>query len=372
MLILNLRYYIIKVMFAKKLLMKICAVFAVMFVFLSACNSGNELHFTAFNGTPVVVQSRNKPISDAVKTRIQDLLDDLNAEFSATLKTSTVYKINNSKAGDKTEISERFKNITDVCRSMTDFTEGKFDISVYPLTLLWQFAPSFPVSVSHFVVPTADEIHATLSVCGIDKFTFDDYAAKNTDGAKIDFGGALKGYAADEIATILKEEGINSGYVNVGGSSLNILSADNLSIIHPRKNGNILSVKLKEKNLSVSTSGDYEKTYTLDGQTYSHIINPTSGYPISGGVRGATVIGKNGLKLDAVSTALCVFSHDFDIPENGELYKFIQKILSSEDFKDAQIFAICIDGENKQILTNKKQGEEFTLLDNDYTVIAVD
>lgn len=369
MLILNKAYYIIKVMFAKKLFIKICAVFAVMFVFLSACSSGNELHFTAFNSTPVIVQSRNKPISDAVKTRIENLLDELNAEFSATVKNSTVYKINSAAKDERIAISERFKEITAVLTEMCDFTEGKFDVSVYPLTLLWQFAPSFPVA--RFTVPTADEINAALNVCGLDKFIFDDYAVKNTDGAKIDFGGALKGYAADEIAKILVEDGINSGYVNVGGSSLNILSVDNLSIVHPRKNGNILSVKIKEKDMSVSTSGDYEKTYTSNGKTYSHIINPANGYPISGGASSATVIGKNGLKLDALSTAICVCSHDFDDPENSELYKFIQKILSSEDFKNAQVFAVCISGDNKQILTNKKQGEDFTLLDNDYTVITV-
>ena len=358
-------------MFAKKLFIKICAVFIVILVFLSACKGGNELHFTAFNNTFVAVQSRNKPISDAAKTKIENLLKELNAEFSATVNTSTVYKINSAAAGERIVISEKFNFIADVCREMTDFTDAKFDVSVYPLTLLWQFAPSFPVP--KFSVPTEENIANTLSVCGLDKFIFNDYAAKTTGDAKIDFGGALKGYAADEIAKILKEDGTTSGYVSVGGSSLNILAVDNLSVVHPRKNGNILSVKIREKDLAVSTSGDYEKTYTVGERTYSHIINPNTGYPISGGVASATIIGKNGLKLDAISTALCVCSHDFDEPENGELYKFIKKILSNEEFKDAQVFVVCIDenGENKQILTNKKQGENFTLLDKDYAVIGV-
>ena len=354
----------------KKLFFKLLTgCLAFILLFLSACGGGSELHFTAFKNVDVQVQSRNKPVSDATKEKINCLLNDLNAEFSATVKMSTVYKINASKAGDKTEISARFKAIYDVCRSMCEFSEGKFDISVYPLTLLWQFAPSYPVP--DFSVPNEEGITATLSVCGLDKFTFGDYAVKTVDGAKIDFGGVLKGYAADEIAKILKEDGTTSGYVNVGGSSIDIIAVDTLSIVHPREKGNILSVKIKEKDLSVSTSGDYEKNYTLDLKHYSHILNPSSGYPADGGVASATIIGKNGLKLDALSTALCVFSHNFENPKNGELYGFIQKILSTDDFGDAQIFVVCINGEKKQILTNKKQGDDFALLDNDYKVFYI-
>lgn len=354
----------------KKIFINLCAVFAAALSLLSACGGGQELHLTAFNGTPVVVQSRNKPIPDAVKTKIENLLDDLNAEFSATLETSTTYKINSAKAGEKTEISKRYKAVADVCRELAIFTDGKFDVSVYPLTLLWQFAPNYPVP--EFSVPEKEDIAIAKSVCGIDKFTFNDYAEKTVDGAKIDFGGALKGYAADEIAKILKEDGVTRGFVNVGGSSLNLISMDNVSIVHPRKDGNILSVKIKGKDLSVSTSGDYEKTYTLGGKTYSHIINPETGTPANGGVASATVIGKNGLKLDALTTAMCVCAHDFENPSSGELYGFIKKILSTEEFGDAQIFAVCIDGENKHILTNKKQGENFALLDTDYQIIYID
>lgn len=348
---------------------KICA-FAVVFTLLfGACNTGEQKHFTAFNGTAVTVQSRNKSLSNAATEKISVLLTELNAEFSAALSGSTVFKINAAAAGENTEISERFKSIAVSCGEMREFTDGKFDPSVYPLTLLWQFAPNYPVP--DFSVPTDEEIAYAKSFVGYDKFSFSDGAIKTTAGAKLDFGGALKGYAADKIAEILKADGVTEGYVNVGGSSLYIISTNTLSVMHPRDDGNIIEVKLKEKNLSVSTSGDYQKTYSLNGNTYSHIIDPDTGYPQQTGVASATVIGNDGLKLDALSTAMCLFKHDFDLPENGELYKFIQKILSAEDFKNASIFAVCVNGENKQILTNKKQGEDFTLLDRNYTVINV-
>ena len=358
----------------KKFLVNVCVLaFAIIFI-LSSCKAGaggEQRHFTAFNNVDITVQVRGKTLSNGAADKIRTLLDNLNAEFSATVAGSTVSKINAAAAGDSVDISERFKFVADACAKMHTFTEGKFDASVYPLILLWQFAPNFPVS--DFAVPTDEEITATKALVGYDKFTFGETAAiKTIDGAKLDFGGALKGYTADKIAEIMAADGIKGGYVNVGGSSINILSADHLSIVHPRKRAeNILTVKLSENNLSVSTSGDYEKNYVKDGETYSHLIDPESGCPAKTGVASATVIGKNGLQLDALTTALCLFPHDFTHPENGDLYRFIQKILSSEDFTGAQIFVVCANGEEKQILTNKKQGDDFTLNDKDYRIIQI-
>lgn len=359
--------------FTKNIYLKICSCFLVFTLLFSvACSgtAGEQRHFSAFNNVDITVQVRGKTLSTATAEKIRELLKALNDEFSATKEGSAVFEINAADAGIGVAISERFKFIAETCATMREFTMGKFDPSVYPLSVLWQFSPSFPVS--HFTVPTDEEIMATKALIGYDKFSFTDGAVKSVTGAKLDFGGALKGYAADEIAKIMKADGITGGYINVGGSSINVISADSLSIVHPRKrDDNILTVKLFEKDLAVSTSGDYEKNYTKNGKTYSHLIDPDSGYPAETGVASATVIGKNGLKLDALTTALCLFCHNFANPQNGELYKFIQKILSDEDFNNAQVFIVCVDGENRQILTNKKQGENFTLLDTSYRIIQV-
>ncbi len=356
----------------KRFCLKLSALFLSALFFFSACsaNGGEQRHFTAFKNTDVTVQSRNKTLSDEAVENIRALLADLNAEFSATENASTTYGINASTAGEETAISAEFKSVAEACRDMYNLTHGKFDPSVYPLTLLWQFSPNYPVP--DFSVPAESEITATKAVVGFDKFSFTDTAVKTADGAKLDFGGALKGYAADKIAEIMKADGVQKGYVNVGGSSLNLISVDNLSVLHPRKdNEYIITVKIKSQDLSVSTSGDYEKTYVKDGKTYSHLIDPETGCPADSGVISATVIGKNGLKLDALTTALCVFSHDFTVPENGELYKFIKELLETEEFKNAQFFVACASGDKKQILTNKKQGEDFTLLDKEYAIISV-
>ena len=361
---------------AEKFFVRALVSIAALPFLLSACAFGGVSYapnsvktFTAFNNSNVTVQTRGCVLSAGAANKISALLDGLNAEFSATAETSTTYRINSAAASDTVDISPRFAYVAGACAEMHAFTRGKFDPSVYPLTLLWKFAPDFPAA--DFAVPNAESISQTLATVGYGKFSFaNGQAVKTADNAKLDFGGALKGYAADEIGKIMKADGATGGYVNVGGSSLYLVSVDALSVVHPRADGNILTVKITEKDLSVSTSGDYEKSYSAGGKTYSHIIDPQTGCPQTTGVASVTLIGKNGLKLDALSTALCLCAHDFAAPENGELYAFIREILSCEEFSDLRIYAVCVSETEKQILTNEKQGENFTLLD-EYEIISV-
>ena len=140
---------------------------------------------------------------------------------------------------------------------------------------------------------------------------------------------------------------------------------------HPRKDGNIIKITEKLTDLSVSTSGDYERTYFYNGTTYSHIIDPSSGRPADTHIASATVITENGLKADALSTALCLFSHDPKNSDNSELIDFIKNTLKTSDFKNSAFYVVYDDNNYKQIITNKKQGENFTLSDNDYQVVYV-
>lgn len=342
---------------------------------LSGCAFGagygvyDERVFYAFNGTPVVAKIFGCEFSDEIAGETQNFLNGLNAEFSAT-ENSTVYAINTAAAGEKTAVSDRFSEIYADCIYMNEFTQGKFDVSVYPLTLIWQFAPNFPVA--DFLPPDAAAISAAQKLVGKDKFALKGGELIKTEtGAKLDLGGALKGYAADKIADHLKSKGASGGYINCGNSSLYIISADTLSVVHPRNDGNILKITETLTDVAVATSGDYERTYFHNGETYSHIIDPESGLPAKTHIASATVVTKNGLKADALSTALCLFSHDPVNPENGELVRFIKSALTTSDFKDAAFYVVYDDGDYKQIITNKKQGENFTLLGSDYSVYFI-
>ena len=150
------------------------------------------------------------------------------------------------------------------------------------------------------------------------------------------------------------------------------MQTESLTIRHPRPTDDLTGIiKVDfggDKNLGVSTSGDYERCYTHQGKTYSHLIDGKSGYPAETGVTSATVIGTDGAFSDAITTALCLCSHT-ENQTDSELISLVKKII--QEYPTAAVFVVFNSGDGKEIITNKTQDEDFTLLDKDYSVVKI-
>ena len=353
-------------------------VFSVFFVLImlfsaSACkDKGSVIDFTCFN-TYVHIQTQSTSISKDTENKIKNLFSELEKEFDLKNQSSITHKFNQAPLNEIIPLGEHAVNVFSAINSAYNLTDGTFDPTVYPLTKLWGFAPySFK---PNFTPPTQEQINAELSKVGFDKIIFnaEQKTVIKTADVKLDFGGIVKGYAVDKASEILRADGHADGYINVGGSSLNILSVNNLGIRHPKKiSGNsIISVKLSGlNNLSVSTSGDYEKFHKdADGNKYCHIINPSTGFPTTTGVSSVTVIGIDGAISDALTTAGCLKSVDVTDILGSPLSLFIKKVVQT--YPSAQVFAVYENDNEKLILTNKTVDVDFTLLDSEYTVIKV-
>lgn len=346
---------------------------ALSVAFLASCApKGESFNFSAMR-TGVTVEVYGETFANGEKEKIKDLIISLENEFSLFKKDSFTEKFNSAAKNERLKPSERGEKILSFCEKAINITDGKFNPTVLPLSVLWKFYPDYPVT--DFLPPTEAEINEVLNVrTGYDKIVRENGEIfKTADGIELDFGGVLKGYAADEAGKILLENGHTQGYVNVGGSSLFILSAESLGIKHPRKNDTVVTVNLKnEKNLSVSTSGDYERTYTYNGKTYCHVIDPETGKPADTGVAQVTVIGGAGVLCDAVTTALMLFRHSPEAPDetHSELIRGIKKLLSTDEFKSAKIFAVYVGDAHKQIITNADE-KDFTLRDSEYEIIKI-
>lgn len=343
---------------------------------LSACSKWDSFSWSAFN-TVCSVYVEGKSLSNDVKSEITALTKNQEKIFSSS-DGGEVYKISNADAKEKIYISNDLLDVLNKSKFCYNLTSGKFDPTISKLAKFWHFYPDFPVS--NFTPPTSTEINDALQYVGFDKITISndkngDYVEKQSKETEIDFGGIAKGYIADKIAKILTDNGYSAGYVSIGSSSIDILSCDKLSIRHPDSSDKTLITINTEnlQNVSVSTSGNYEKYYDYNGTRYCHIIDPESGYPTSSGIQSATIICNDGSLADGLTTAICLCSHDTENPTDpnkSELVSLLNTITNEPSLSSSLYFvALEINGK-KQLLTNV-DSSLFTLDDDSFAVIKL-
>lgn len=181
---------------------------------------------------------------------------------------------------------------------------GLFNPAVGPLVKLW----GFDQPVQQPLVPPAHRIAALLPVASMAQITIGETLLTAPPGTWLDLGGFAKGIAVDEAIASLRALGIDNAIVNAGGDLRAIGQAGDrpwsIGIRAPRGDGVLASVQTDGDD-SVFTSGDYERTFVLDGRRYHHVIDPRTGRPVTG-VQSVTVIDDRAGVADAAATALFV------------------------------------------------------------------
>ena len=128
-------------------------------------------------------------------------------------------------------------------------------------------------------------------------------------GMEIDLGSIAKGYAGQQAAKLLREKGVTSALLNLGGNVQTIGSkpdggAWQIAVKNPHSKEPMMVVSVRDK--AVVTSGGYERYFEQDGKTYWHIMDPKTGRPADSGLLAVTVIGEDGAMCDGLSTSLFV------------------------------------------------------------------
>ncbi len=231
-------------------------------------------------------------------------LEDISLRMNAADPKSDVGRLNNAFPSKVKVGPDTYSVIKDAVY-FSKLTDGAFDITVRPLIELWKKCQL------EQRMPSRSEIQAMLKVVGASKIQFlSDNNLRFTDvNVRIDLGGIAKGYGVDEAAKILRRDGINNFFIDAGGD---IYAGGynceghrwRIGIRDPMRKDGIVDI-LSISNMAVTTSGNYEQFYNIDGRRFSHIINPITGYP-QDGVISATVIAPTAEFADALSTALCV------------------------------------------------------------------
>lgn len=228
-------------------------------------------------------------------------INELEKKLSVTINGSEIHTVNNTGScvlsGDTADLLSR---ALDLCAS----TGGALDISIYPVVSAWGF------TTGEYRIPEKAELEALLENVDYSTIMLEEAVVSVPEGLQMDLGSVAKGYTGDVISTLLKENGVTSALLNLGG---NVQAVGNkpdgtpwrVAVQHPTE-AEYLGI-LSVSDEAAITSGGYERYFVGDdGQVYWHIIDPVTGAPVDSGLISVTIVGKSGLVCDGLSTALFV------------------------------------------------------------------
>ena len=227
--------------------------------------------------------------------------EDYNARFSRTSEGSEIYELNHAN-GEPVTLSGDTVDLIQKGVEYSRLADGKFDITIAPLSDLWDFKNNTGT------VPDDAAIQQAKSHIGYENVRVDGNTVQLLDPeAAIDLGGIAKGYIADQLKAYLKEQNVSHALINLGGNVLALGgkpdgSDYNIGIQKPfAQNGEaITSVKIKDQ--SVVSSGIYERYYRVNGKLYHHILDTSTGYPVENHLYQVTIISDISMDGDALST----------------------------------------------------------------------
>ena len=266
----------------------------------------------------------------ALLDEAETLIGSLEEQVSVTDEHSDIYAIDHTGSGSLSgNAAELMEQALELCRR----TGGALDISVYPIVRAWGF------TTGSYQVPDEETIQSLLPLVDYTQIQYDAATGVVTlpEGMEIDLGSVAKGYAGQLAAQMLREHGVQSALLNLGGNVQTVGAKPDgspwqIGIKDPQ--GEDAMMVLSVEDQAVVTSGGYERYFEQDGQTYWHIMDPSTGHPADSGLLSVTIVGKQGIICDGLSTSLFVMglekaadlwaqSGDFEavfVTASGEVY----------------------------------------------------
>jgi len=273
--------------------------------------------------------------SSKIHTSVDSILYLINQEMSTYIAASTISRFNASEPGSKLLVGEDFYYVLKKSIYYNNISSGAFDVTIKPLVDLWGFGDTG----STLSLPDSIAVAKNLKFVGLEKLDISNnrVLSKNKE-VTIDLSAIAKGFAVDKISNFLTKNSFDNHMVEIGGEVR--VSGYNknknkwkIGIQNPDIDDTTVLATLLISDKGIATSGNYRNYYDIDGRRYSHIISPSTGYPVGNQIRGITVISDNCLDSDALATALLVM----DIEEGIKLI---------EDLKGFEVFYILEDGKH--------------------------
>lgn len=286
-------------------------------IFMLACSQPieEEPHIsgptmgTSYNVKYVNVEGIDK---QRLQQQIDKVLVDINQLMSTYIVDSELSRFNQWQSVEPFPLSNQTIEVLNEAKRLGEMSDGLLDVTVGPLVNLWGFGPqSRPEKI-----PSKELIKLTQAQIGLDKLIIGDtWASKTQPNLYVDLSTIAKGYAVDKLAELLLSNNISNFLVEIGGEMrLSGKKASGLdwkiAIEKPETMQRTVQKIISVGDNAVATSGDYRNYYEQDGVRYSHLIDPSTGYPIQHNLVSVTVIHPYSMTADGLATALSIMGKD--------------------------------------------------------------
>ena len=244
--------------------------------------------------------------ADALAAAV-DALNAYDDSMNYSKEGSDIYNINH-RSSDRVAVSPDTAEMLKLARDFCEETDGVLEPAIRPVTELWDFK-------NDKKVPDADLIEEALTKVRSLAWDVegDEFVAYDED-VRIDVGSIAKGFIADKVKNVMKESGVTSGIINLGGNVLCIGERPDgtpfsVAVRDPEKEDGY-SVALELNDTSAVTAGAYERCFIEDGVRYHHIIDPKTGYSARTGLESVTIVGPVSAVCDGLSTSLFIMGEE--------------------------------------------------------------
>lgn len=238
----------------------------------------------------------------------EQTIQKLEKLWSATDENSEIWALNHS-GGNWVELSEDTREILSRGLELCALTDGELDLTAYSAVQAW----GFPTGA--YRVPDEAELEQLVGTIDYTQVELDDNQARLPEDMSLDLGAVAKGRLGEVLSQDLKELGVTSALLELGG---------NIQTVGTKPDGSRWRVGIQDPNSqeggylaivevadqAVVTSGDYQRYFEQDGQTYCHIMDPATAAPADSGVDSVSIVGSDGTVCDALSTALFVMGEE--------------------------------------------------------------
>lgn len=241
-------------------------------------------------------------------------ITELENKISWRVEDSDIASINDNAGSEWVEIDPSTTELLALCLQVAEDSGGAYDPTILPISRLWNFDSEDPQ------VPSPNDLETYLPYIDYTNLRIDktqNLASLRNHYMAVDLGSAGKGAACDAAVAVYKESDISCGIIAVGGSvgtygqkpdgSLWEIAVRNP---YSEENGETAMGTLSLKGGFLSTSGSYEKTFSQEGKTYHHLLDPKTGMPVENGLVSVTIVSDSGALSDILSTACFVLGEE--------------------------------------------------------------